>query len=95
RLALQRPRTPVASTLAFLGIVMPVAWIVALSAVFADLGDADGWVDCWPSCTEVQLATGATLTSGGLIILGVGVAELVVAVARLRRSRDASSAKRT
>lgn len=37
------------------------AWAASLAAVATDWRDADGFVDCWPSCSLAQDAVGATL----------------------------------
>jgi hypothetical protein len=37
-------------------VVLAVAWGLALAAIWTDYRDADGFVDCWPSCSYVQRA---------------------------------------
>jgi hypothetical protein len=34
------------------------AWITAKAAEAYDYHDADGWADCWPSCSAVQRSVG-------------------------------------
>lgn len=37
-----------------LTIVLGIVWGLALAAIWTDYRDADGFVDCWPSCSRFQ-----------------------------------------
>jgi hypothetical protein len=78
--------TACAGILAALG----TAWGLALVAVENDYRDADGFVDCWPYCSPLQEAVGATPVYGPLAALLVILTTTVVAVLRRRRTRDAT-----
>ena len=78
--------TAFAGMLASLG----TAWGLALGAVANDYRDADGFVDCWPYCSPLQEAVGATLFYGPVAALLVILTTTVLAVLRRRRTRDAA-----
>jgi hypothetical protein len=40
------------------------AWLVFFAISASDYQDADGWIDCGDSCTDLQIATGSTLALG-------------------------------
>jgi len=68
---------------------LAVGWVLAARAVAVDYRDADGFIDCWPSCTAFQKAVGATLFYGPVAaVLFLVVAALLLAV---RRTRPRSS----
>jgi hypothetical protein len=54
-------------------------WLLAVLAVRADYQDADGFIDCWPSCTAVHNAVGATLFYGPVTALLVVIATALLA----------------
>jgi hypothetical protein len=60
-------------------------WLLAVLATSTGWRDADGWVDCYPSCSALQDATGTTLGVGILVGAGLIVVWLV-AVVRGRRT---------
>ena len=60
-------------------------WILALLAVRADYRDADGFVDCWPGCTAVHNAVGATLFYGPVAAVAVLIATAMLLARRLPR----------
>jgi hypothetical protein len=62
--------------------VLAGMWLLAVLAVRADYRDADGFIDCWPGCTAVHNAVGATLFYGPVAALLV-----VIATALLARQR--------
>lgn len=66
--------------------VLAGMWLLAVLAVRADYRDADGFIDCWPSCTAVHNAVGATLFYGPVAAILVAIA-----TALLARHRRASS----
>ena len=69
--------------LASVGVLTAVAgmWLLAVLTVRADYRDADGFIDCWPSCTAVHNAVGATLFYGPI----AAVLVLIATAALLRR----------
>lgn len=66
-------------------LLLTVAWVVAKLAQDADYRDADGWIDCWPSCSPVQHAAGISLWVAPLV--GLLVLLLTVVIFAIRRSR--------
>jgi hypothetical protein len=84
--ALVRPNRT-AALLAIAGVALGTAWVLAWGAERTDFHDADGWADCWPSCSAVQTATGATLTYGTLVLAAVGLVSVASLVRRYRRTR--------
>jgi hypothetical protein len=84
--AIVRPnRTAV--LLAMVGVVLGIAWILAWVAESTDFRDADGWADCWPSCSAVQTATRVLFTYGTLALAAVGVVSFASLVRRHRGTR--------
>jgi hypothetical protein len=67
------------SAIAFLAVA--AVWIAAKVASDHDYHDADGWVDCWPSCTVLQRAVGISLTGGAVLAVALAIA-FVIAMAR-------------
>jgi hypothetical protein len=61
-------------------------WIVAKIANDHDYHDADGWVDCWPSCTALQRSVGAGLVGGAVLAAALVLAFVLAVVRRRRRS---------
>ena len=55
-------------------LVLTGVWVAAAAAYRADWKDTDGFVDCWPSCTTYQDASGSILVGApatvGLWLLG-------------------------
>jgi hypothetical protein len=84
--AIVRPnRTAV--LLAMVGLALGIVWILAWLAESTDFRDADGWVDCWPTCNAVQTATGALFTYGTVALATVGVVSFASLVRRHRGTR--------
>jgi hypothetical protein len=67
-------------------LFLAFAWVLAKIAQDTDYRDADGWVDCWPSCSPVQHAVGITLWIAPLVAAVVIVA--IVLAMGTRRPRD-------
>jgi hypothetical protein len=65
--------------------VMAGMWLLAVLAVRADYQDADGFIDCWPSCTAVHNAVGATLFYGPVAAVLVLIASAALHARRIRR----------
>ena len=58
-------------------------WVISL----LDYDDADGWIDCTSSCSNLQVATGVTLFWGlAALALLVAVSVLMNFVGHIRRS---------
>jgi hypothetical protein len=76
--------------LAGAGVALSVAWWLAVVAVWTDWRDADGWVDCYPSCDPVHYATGGMLSYGAVAIVLVALGIAVTEFPYLRRSRSTS-----
>jgi hypothetical protein len=66
-------------------LLLAIAWAIAKVAQDADYRDADGWVDCWPSCSRVQHAVGVSLWIGPLV--GLLIVAVVVVATVIRRTR--------
>jgi hypothetical protein len=76
--AWKRRRLVLATTLGLLLAFFALAY----AAKEADFRDADGWIDCWPSCSALQVATGVGVTYvpvGGLLL---AAATIVLALVR-------------
>jgi hypothetical protein len=58
------------------------AWILAWLAVRADYRDADGFIDCWPSCSFLQDSVGGTLFLAPLVWISLGVVAAILAASR-------------
>jgi hypothetical protein len=58
--------------------VLAGMWLLAVLAVRADYRDADGFIDCWPSCTAVHNAVGATLFYGPVAVFVVSATTLLL-----------------
>jgi hypothetical protein len=82
-LFLHRLGTACLIAVAFLAIL----WILTNQAIASDWHDADGFIDCWPHCTDHQQAIGvvifyAPLTAGILLLIA-----LVSAIVHARSQR--------
>jgi hypothetical protein len=79
-----RLRSALAACLLALGML----WLAMLAAVRTDWRDADGFIDCWPSCTLYQDATGVVLIGSPVVVLAwLGAAALFVWRRRKRNVR--------
>lgn len=73
------------AVLAALAIVL-AAYVLSAVAIEADYRDADGYMDCWPSCTGLQELVRWGFWGGGLLVLLASALALVVILsARSRR----------
>ena len=59
--------------------VIAAAWLLARAAVRTDYRDADGYVDCWPSCTLLQDSVGLAIWYGPVLLIALGVVAAVLA----------------
>jgi hypothetical protein len=64
------------------------AWLAALLALWTDFGDADGYADCWPSCSAIQRTVPTVLVVAGTLL----PLYAVLLVGRLVLGRRRSSA---
>lgn len=78
-------------------LVLTAAYIPATALIATDYEDADGWIDCWPSCSDLQQGVGLAFWLGGglLALLGaISILGCLLAVVvdgrRRRRARHAS-----
>lgn len=46
-------------------VVSTFAWLAAKVAIADDYRDADGYADCWPSCSVTQRAVAVGFVGGG------------------------------
>lgn len=76
-----RARRPGTLTRAvFTAVVLLCAlYALAWAAILTDVGDADGFVDCWPHCTLLQNSVGIAVSwspvlMAALVIVGAYVA---------------------
>jgi hypothetical protein len=79
------------------GIIAALAlgWGLAAQAVAVDYRDADGFVDCWPSCTAFQDGISATLFYGPVAaVLLLVTAIILYGYGRRRSGRPASRSSR-
>lgn len=68
-------------------VALAVGWGLAARAVAVDYRDADGFVDCWPSCTALHKTVGATLFFGPVAAVLLLVVAAVLLAARRRTAR--------
>jgi hypothetical protein len=63
-------------------------FVAAGLAINTDYRDADGFTDCWPSCTRFQEAVGAAFwyTPALLVLVGIVFVVLVAVTERRRRA---------
>ena len=66
-------------------ILLGALFALAVLAQHTDFRDADGWVDCWPNCSPVQIATGAGLSY--VPALGLLLAGATIVLALVNRQR--------
>jgi hypothetical protein len=64
-------------------------WAATLLAIDVDYRDADGHMDCWPSCTAYQKAVGAVFWSTIPLVALLTVACVVFAAVTAWRRRAA------
>jgi hypothetical protein len=67
-----------------LAAVLVAAWIGAAVLASAQVGDADGFIDCGEDCTGLQTAVGTVLFGAPVALLGV-VAGYAAAAVSTRR----------
>jgi hypothetical protein len=65
-------------------LILGAFFALALAAKETDFQDADGWIDCWPSCSVVQTATGAGLSWAPALGLLLAAATIVIALVKRR-----------
>lgn len=65
--------------------VLAVAWGVALAAIWTDYRDADGFVDCWPSCSHFRNAVASAFWYGPVMFVLLGVFAGVLGIVTARR----------
>ena len=62
-------------------------WGLAFTAIWTDYRDADGFLDCWPSCTAFQVAIASTFWYGAVMFLVLGVFAVALGAITARRRR--------
>jgi len=80
-------RGRLARTFVAITVVLAAAWGLALAAIWTDYRDADGFVDCWPSCSQFQNAVEWALWYGPVMIVLLGVFAGVLGIVTARRER--------
>jgi hypothetical protein len=78
-------RGRLARTFVAVSVVLAVAWGVALAAIWTDYRDADGFVDCWPSCSHFQNAVKSAFWSGPVVFVVLAVFAGVLGIVTARR----------
>jgi hypothetical protein len=83
------------------GVLLAVASAVFLGACLAsglaywaaatDYQDADGFIDCWPSCTAIQDATGWGVVLAPIVVLVAGAAIALALITRHGSTRSQQS----
>jgi hypothetical protein len=66
-------------------VVLVVAWGLALAAIWTDYRDADGFVDCWPSCSHFHRAVASAFWYGPVMFVLLGVFAGVLGIVSARR----------
>jgi hypothetical protein len=72
--------------------LLATLYVVAILFIETDYRDADGFTDCWPSCSAFQEAVGLVLWLGGGLLVLSGVfclAALLILAVRRRRGSSA------
>ena len=82
-----RPRT---LPLLIGAVVLAAAYGLANVLIATDYEDADGFVDCWPSCSGVQEAVQVMFWFGGALLMGIAVVSLFWAAVAARRGAPGS-----
>jgi hypothetical protein len=71
--------------------LLATLYVAAIVLVETDYRDADGYTDCWPSCSALQDAVGLVFWLGGWLLVLSGLfslsALLVLALRRRRGNR--------
>ena len=89
-LLLRRREGRFARALSRAALLLAFPYALAVLAVATGSRDADGFIDCWPSCTPLQDATGAVLWWGGVLLAVLAAVELAYLIARGLRPRSAT-----
>jgi hypothetical protein len=58
-------------------LIVGTALILDALAILTDISDADGFVDCWPSCSTWQELVGRTFWWGGTLFVVLVIAAVV------------------
>ena len=66
-------------------VVLAGAYGLANVMIASDYEDADGFVDCWPSCSGVQEAVQAMFWFGGALLAVIAVVSLIWAAVAASR----------
>ncbi len=68
-------------------VLLAAAWALAAAAQATDFRDADGFVDCWPSCSLLQQAVGWTFFYAPIDAVLLAVLANALSFADWRRKR--------
>jgi Ca2+/Na+ antiporter len=68
-------------------LVLIALWLLAMVAYSTDWRDADGFLDCWPTCTRHQQAIGSVLLIAPVMLI-VWLSAAVVVWLRQGESRQ-------
>jgi hypothetical protein len=73
--------------LTFIGVavVLSLLWGLALAAIWTDYRDADGFIDCWPSCSHYQHTVEWAFWYGPVVFVVLGVFAGVLGTITARR----------
>lgn len=82
-----RSRRPGAGLVLGAVVLLDGAWVSALLLAFSGWEHADGFMDCWPSCTAGQDATRVILLGAPVVMAPIGIV-LLVALARRALTRS-------
>lgn len=63
-----------------MAVLLTGAWVLAVFAVDKDFHDADGWVDCWPSCSLLQRAVPIALFAGPVYLAVLAIVYRMLAI---------------
>jgi hypothetical protein len=76
-------------------VVLAVFWVLAYAAISTDYRDADGFIDCWPSCSRYQGAVAAAIWYGPVMLVVLGAFAGVLATIKARRDRRRRALRRS
>jgi hypothetical protein len=77
-----------------IALTLGAVWTWAAVAIETDYRDADGFVDCWPSCSAFQEVVGFVYLAAPVALLVVLLAALVVSLPWRRRKGDRAAGAR-
>ena len=79
------------AALVAVALVAGALWVIALVAISTDYHDADGFTDCWPSCSVLQHSVGVLFFGAPALVVAVLLLAGLVGVVRRVRAHKKSA----